>query len=89
MIIGSLAFSYLRKGVHQELSLPLPPPPPPLSLSHKFYLFNLFINPIFNKWDKYGIANGDKRCCGGLFFADMDHVYYGLQQRSQLNLKNC
>jgi len=30
-------------------------------------LFNLFINDIFNNYDKYGISIGDKRCCGGFF----------------------
>ena len=30
-------------------------------------MFNLFINDIFNNYDKYGISIGDKRCCGGFF----------------------
>jgi len=28
-------------------------------------LFNLFINDIFNKCDKYEISIDNKRCCGG------------------------
>jgi hypothetical protein len=39
-------------------------------------LFNLFINDISIKYDKYGISIGDKRCCGG-FFAD-DIVLFAL-----------
>jgi len=34
-------------------------------------LFNLFINDIFNKCDKYGISIGGKLCCGGLFVDDI------------------
>jgi len=30
-------------------------------------LFNLFINDILNKCDKYGISISDKHWCGGLF----------------------
>ena len=49
--------------------------------SHQF-LFNLFINDIFNNCDKYGISIGDKRCCGG-FFLQMTLCYVH-QQDSQL-----
>ena len=34
-------------------------------------LFNLFINDILNKCEKYGVIIGHKRCCGGLFANDI------------------
>ena len=34
-------------------------------------LFNLFINDILNKCEKYGVSIGPKRCCGGLFADDI------------------
>ena len=35
------------------------------------FLFNLFINDILNKCEKYGVSIGPKRCCGGLFADDI------------------
>jgi len=47
---GKLSESYnIKKGVRQ--GFPLSP-----------FLFNLFINDIFNNCNKYGISIGDKRC---------------------------
>ena len=34
-------------------------------------LFNLFINDVLNKCEKYGVSIGNKRCCGGLFADDI------------------
>jgi len=44
-------------------------------------LFNLFINDIFNNYNKHGISIGDKRCCGGLF---ADNIVLCASTRSQL-----
>jgi len=44
-------------------------------------LFILFINDIFNKWDKYGIAIGHKGCCEGL---SADDIVLCAPTRSQL-----
>jgi hypothetical protein len=44
-------------------------------------LFNLFINAIFNRCDKYGISIGDKWCYGGLF---VDDIVLCAPTRSQL-----
>jgi len=52
----------IKKGCSSRLS--------PLSPIFFFFLFNLFINDIFNNCDKYGISIGDKRCCGSLFADD-------------------
>jgi len=42
---------------------------------------NLFINGIFNNYNKYGISIGDKRCCRGLF---ADDIVLCAPTRSQL-----
>jgi len=67
---GQLSESFsIKKGV--DKGCPLSP-----------ILFNLFINDIFNKCDKYGISIGDKYCCGGLF---ADDIVLCAPTKSQLN----
>jgi len=48
---------------------------------HSLILFNLLINDIYNRCDKYGIFIGDKHCCGDLF---EDEIVLYAQTRTQL-----
>jgi len=47
-------------------------------------LFNLFINDILSKCEKYDVSVGYKRCCGGLFTDDIVFIAFSRKKLQKI-----